>query len=106
MGFKSIGARLITVACVGLLLLLIGYPPRIILMRSVSGDGFTLEHYRSAFSNPKNFEEICNNLFVSSAATVLSTLIGRAVAWLVSRTDLGMRKIIHLLMLTLSLIHI
>lgn len=69
-------------------------------MRSVSGDGFTLEHYRSAFSNPKNFEEICNNLFVSSAATVLSTLIGRAVAWLVSRTDLGMRKIIHLLMLT------
>lgn len=100
MGFKSIGARLITVACVGLLLLLIGYPPRIILMRSVSGDGFTLEHYRSAFSNPKNFEEICNNLFVSSAATVLSTLIGRAVAWLVSRTDLGMRKIIHLLMLT------
>lgn len=79
--------------------IIIGYPIMIILLRSFSGDGFTLSNYAQIFSDPKNFIALKNSLFLSITGTLISIIIGCFIAWVVSRTKVKFRKLIHSLML-------
>ena len=79
--------------------ILIGYPILIIFIRSFSSDGFSLANYIEVFSNRKNIEALKNSLFLSTLATIISTIIGCFVAWIISRTKVYFKKIIHALMI-------
>ena len=95
---KSNGYRLLVGISVAMSLLLIGYPILIIFLRSFSDGGFTLKNYIEVFTNPKNLVALKNSLFLSVTATLVSTVIGCLMAWIVSRTKVRFQKLIHALM--------
>lgn len=96
---KAKGYNLLIWLSVAICFITIGYPIIIIFIRSFSGDGFTLSNYIEVFSNPKNLIALKNSLFLSITATILSTVIGCLIAWIVARTEVKLKKVIHALMM-------
>jgi iron(III) transport system permease protein len=74
------------------------YPMLIMLIRSVAGGGgFTLRHFAAVFQEAGNLQAMGNTLFVASAATFLSLLLGIGLAWLTSRTDMPGQRAVKIL---------
>jgi iron(III) transport system permease protein len=59
----------------------------------------TLNNYRDAFSSPYYREPILNSLKLATSVAVIATVVGVALAWMVSRTDLPGRAILRPLVL-------
>lgn len=73
-----------------------------VILMSVAGDwngtvlpeSFTLGHYREALGDPLVVPSIRNSLFFASIATVIDVVLGIAIAYVVTRTDLKGRQIL------------
>jgi len=51
------------------------------------GGGWTLQNYIEAFNNPLYYSPIVTTFWISIAVGVLALIVGAALAWCVSRTD-------------------
>ncbi|HEX7231206.1 MAG TPA: ABC transporter permease subunit, partial [Candidatus Binatia bacterium] len=54
-------------------------------------DQFTLQYYRNLLSELRVLGPLLNTLYFSVGASLLATLLGGAVAWIVTRTDAPLR---------------
>jgi iron(III) transport system permease protein len=61
--------------------------------------GLTLHNYIEAFSHRIYLEPILNSLKLATSVATIATIVGAALAWLVSRTDLPGRSILRPLVL-------
>jgi len=100
---KRIGfePRIVIPAVVTLLLLvLVAYPFMVLVAKSfgitVHGVAFTCNAYLRAFSDKQTLTALGNTFYVAVGVTVLASLIGGGLAWLVTRTDLPFKKGIRL----------
>ena len=98
--------RLRTVLATGLLILVafLVLPPFVMLfIGSIWGappgmpGQLTLSAYIDAFSSPYTYKVIGNSFFLSIVKTALATIWGVALAWLVTRTDVPMRRTMEVL---------
>jgi len=72
------------------------YPMLHLVARSFLVEGqLSLMNYVRAFTIEGNLEAIYNSLWVSGLVTLLSVVIGTALAWLTSRTDIGRKNILR-----------
>src|SRR5918998_716376 len=72
-----------------LLCVMIVYPAVIIFnvsFRSDAGD-LTLEWYRQAYTNPRNYGAIWNTAIIAASAALIAAVSGTFLAWCVVRTD-------------------
>ena len=67
---------------------------------SVTGThGISLGNYAQAFRTPRFVAAIGNSLLLAALSSVASMLVGTPIAWLVSRSDMPLRRTIRLLVL-------
>jgi iron(III) transport system permease protein len=98
--------RLRTILATGLLILVafLVLPPFIMLfVGSVWGappgmpGQLSLSAYFDAFSSPYTYKVIANSFYISFVKTVLATVWGVVLAWLVTRTDVPLRRTMEVL---------
>jgi len=73
------------------LLIIVVYPVSLLLLHSLHG-GFALTKYHEAFANQQNGIALGNSLYTGSVVTLLAVLIGTAMAWLITRSDLPFKR--------------
>lgn len=59
--------------------------------------GLTVDHFANVFRDPATTEAITNTLIIAVSVSVGAALLGVPLAWLVSRTDMPLRRVIHAL---------
>src|SRR3954453_5707556 len=52
------------------------------------GGGVSLQNFAGLFSDPRFYQAVGNTLIAGAGATIISTLLGFSLAWVVSRTDM------------------
>ena len=73
--------------------ILVAYPLSSLLMKAFMPAGrLSLDSFREIFSARENYVAFCRSMFVSSVATVTSTVLGAFLAWIVCRTNVPGRK--------------
>lgn len=71
-----------------------------LLATSLRGDpGLTLAHYQQIFSDRALIRAIRNSLFIAFWASLLATVVGSVMGWLVTRTYMPLKRIFHALVL-------
>ncbi len=87
------GLALAAAALGGILLVLVLYPSVVLVQQSLFVEGrLSLGHYLRITRDAATYRVLANSLVVSSWATAGGTVLGVALAWLVSRTDLPGRR--------------
>jgi iron(III) transport system permease protein len=84
------------------LALLIVHPLAWIVQNGFRDDdtgAWTLSNYRQIFTSTSLLQPVLNSLLLATAVAILSTFLGVPLAWLVSRTNLPGRSVIHVLTL-------
>jgi iron(III) transport system permease protein len=61
--------------------------------------GGSLENYARVFHTPRFLSAIANSLLLATVASLVSMLLGTPIAWLVSRSDMPLRRTIRVLVL-------
>ena len=59
---------------------------------------YTLDNYRTIFTDPLALSALLNTLIFASAATLLAAAIGLPIAWLTERTSIGGKPLIYAIM--------
>jgi len=81
-----------------LLLLIVGFPLLLIILKSFIFEGeLSLQHYINAFVSKRNIVAFSNTLQVGIGTTIFSVILGSSLAWLVVRTDLPHKNIFRTL---------
>jgi len=96
-GDLSRGVWLLTAA---VLLVLVGVPLFWIFVASAHADvdnRLTLANFAEAFTKPLYLRPILNSLLLASSVAVIAAVVGTAMAWAASRTDIPGRTAIRLL---------
>jgi len=71
-----------------------------VAVSSVTGPhGVSLDNYAQAFRTPRFVAAIGNSLLLAVLSSVTSMLLGTPIAWLVSRSDMPLRRTIRVLVL-------
>ncbi len=65
---------------------------RSLLFWDAGGGHPSLQNFNALFQDPRFYQAVGNTLLAGAGATVLSCLLGFALAWIVSRTDLPGRR--------------
>lgn len=65
---------------------------RSLLFWDAGGGHLSLQNFNALFQGPRFYQAVGNTLLAGAGATVLSCLLGFALAWIVSRTDLPGRR--------------
>jgi iron(III) transport system permease protein len=99
---KSNLFQMIIITGIALFLLALIVYPFIMLVASSYGMtmhdlDFTCQAYVKAFSDRHTLAALSNTLYVASMVTVMASLIGGGLAWLVTRTDLPFKRVVGLL---------
>ncbi len=95
-------AWVIGVLVLVVLVFMVGAPIGSLLLSSFQDadtHALTLNNYREAFANPFYREPIVNSLKLATSVAIIATIVGAALAWLVSRTNLPGRSILRPLVL-------
>ncbi len=86
----------------GLLLAVLVLPPIFILIQISltkinlgQPDSFTLDNFKRLFADPKLYASAWNSVQFSAGATVVTLLLGGALAWVVERTDAPLRRLAY-----------
>lgn len=84
-----------------LLLALVVYPFLLLLLYSLGitlhGVGFTTSAYFKAFTDIKTLLALQNTFYVAGGVTLLASLFGGGLAWLLTRTDLACKRVLRLI---------
>ncbi|MDR1163609.1 MAG: iron ABC transporter permease [Candidatus Accumulibacter sp.] len=93
-------AQLLFVLSVGILVVIVAVPMLLIFFNAfwVSGH-FNVADVIRVLRQSETYEALLNSLFLSSGVTITGTLVGTFFAWLVTRTDLPLKKTMKLLFL-------
>ena len=65
---------------------------RSLLFWDADGGRLSLQNFATLFHDPRFYQAVGNTLLGGAGATVLSCLLGFALAWIVSRTDMPGRR--------------
>ncbi len=88
------GQTVILVSTIVLLLILVGYPlARIVYQSFRFDDHLSIQNYVRTFTDPRLFSSLRNSLTVSISTMMYATTLGTALAWIVGRTDLPMKRV-------------
>jgi len=80
------------------IIVVVVYPTSLLLMQSLLFEGgFSLQNYMRAFLREGILDVLYNSLWLSLVVTLLSVAIGTPLAWLISRTDIGMKNYLRTL---------
>jgi len=80
--------------------ILVAYPMAALVVTAFSHQGsFSFDHLLSALDNSRNISALWNSLVIAAFATILATLIGISLAWMVARTDIPFKRILRPLFL-------
>jgi iron(III) transport system permease protein len=80
--------------------LLVLLPLYHVTVSSVTGvNGFSVENYARAFQTPRFVAAIGNSLLLATVSSFTSMLLGTPIAWLVTRSDMPLRRTIRVLVL-------
>jgi iron(III) transport system permease protein len=97
----NIQAVIFPVTAVVLALLVVS-PILTLFMGSISADRYTafttdvtFSNYITVFSSGRYMTALWNTIVIAFGSTILATIIGVALAWLVARTDMPMRWLAH-----------
>ncbi len=84
---------------VALLCFTIFYPSVVLIIGSFKSDGgFGFHNYIYIFKDPMVIKSIINSMIVVLPVTLIGTVIGVMLAWIVARTDLPLKKVWSLLL--------
>lgn len=88
----------VQLAVIALLLIMIVYPAIIIFDTSFrdNAGNFTLNWYIQAYTSARNYQAILNTLFIAVGSSLLATVSGTLLAWVVVRSDVPGRGLIEL----------
>jgi iron(III) transport system permease protein len=82
------------------LAVLVAYPMVALVVTAFSHEGgFSLRHLLVAMADGRNLAALGNSILVGILATVAATLIGTALAWMVARTDVPLKRVLRPLFL-------
>ena len=77
------------------------YPFVILVMKSfglsLDGGAFSLEGYKRIIRDTYNYTALRNTLYVASGVTVLTSILGGALGWIVARTDYAYKRFTKIL---------
>jgi iron(III) transport system permease protein len=104
MPFFADRRRPLSIALIALLVLLV-IPPIVVLVRGsfakVAIDGsivyFTLDYYRSLFTNSRLLSSLANSLIFAGVSCIMSLLIGGTMAWIVERTNAPFKPLAYVI---------
>jgi iron(III) transport system permease protein len=102
MRFRPEPAVVLGVICLAALSFLVIVPIGWLVVASFQNgetQAFTLGNYVEAFSHRIYLEPVFNSLKLAISVAVIATIVGTALAWLVSRTDLPGRAVLRPLVL-------
>ena len=92
--------RLLMAVTVAILAVVVLYPIGQVILESVNVDGrFDLRLYGDLLRDGDNYTVLWNSLFVSISATIGATILGTFFAWIMARTDLPFKRIIHIFLM-------
>ena len=81
---------------IAVLLLIVVYPLSLLLLHSFDIHGeFAFAKYQEAFTKPQNAIALGNSLYTSVVVALLTVLIGTGIAWLITRSDLPLKRCFH-----------
>jgi iron(III) transport system permease protein len=63
------------------------------------GQALTLEHYARVYTHQPYYESLANTLFLATSVTVLATILGGLLAWLVGRANVPGARWLELLII-------
>ena len=91
---RRIEPRAIVMAIViAVLLIIVVYPLFLLLLHSFDIHGeFPFAKYQEAFTKPQNAIALGNSLYTSAVVPLLKVLIGTGMAWLITRSDLPIKR--------------
>ncbi|MDR1276592.1 MAG: iron ABC transporter permease [Candidatus Accumulibacter sp.] len=93
-------AQLLFVLSVGILVVVVAVPMLLIFFNAFWVNGhFNVADVIRVLRQSETYEALLNSLFLSSGVTITGTLVGTFFAWLVTRTDLPLKKTMKLLFL-------
>ena len=78
---------------------------RSLLFWDADGGRLSLQNFATLFHDARFYQAVGNTLLAGAGATVLSCLLGFALAWIVSRTDLPGRRWLEILNLVDRVLH-
>jgi iron(III) transport system permease protein len=88
---RSLSEIVILLSLGGLIGILVLYPFIVLILKSfglsLKGGAISLEGYKRIIKDPYNHIALRNTLYVSAGVTILTSIIGGALAWIVVRTD-------------------
>jgi iron(III) transport system permease protein len=93
------GASVLTAAIAAALFVLVGYPMIWLVLRAlhpVSGSGFTVANFVTAFTNLSYLTAIRNSLELATTVALLDLVIAVPMAWAVVRTDMPAKEFVRL----------
>lgn len=94
---KHDGWRLVIAALLVILIAIVVYPLLVLILYSlgisVQGWGASMMAYQKALADPKTLSAIRNTFYVAGAVSILATLLGGALAWMLTRTDLPGKRL-------------
>lgn len=93
---RPLALAVLVYAILGVLFL---YPLSRLLLAAFTRDGgFSLANFAEIVTNDSNVSALFNSLYVGVMVTLLSTIIGFVLSWLVVRTNLYLRKTLRFLL--------
>ena len=91
---------LILALSIAILVIFVAFPVLLILVTALFGtDGFNIKDIKTILSDPQTYRALSNSLIIASGTTFFSTIVGTFFAWLVTRTDLPLKKYMKLMFL-------
>jgi iron(III) transport system permease protein len=91
---------LILILSIAILVIFVAFPVLLILVNALFGtDGFNIKDIKLILTDPQTYKALLNSLIIASGTTLFSTIIGTFFAWLVTRTDLPLKKLMKSLFL-------
>jgi len=96
--FATIAPHLVWWGTILLLAFIVFYPSIVLIVNSFKAGGeFTLANYQRLFQDPKLYTSMLNSLKVVVPSTLIGTVLGVVLAWIVARTDIPGKKIWQIL---------
>lgn len=89
--------QIVILLLLGLLIgMLILYPFIILVMKSfglsLDGGSFSIEAYKRIFKDGYNYIALKNTIYVASGVTILTSIFGGILGWIVTRTDYAYKR--------------
>ncbi len=91
---------LLLLLSIAILVIFVAFPVLLILVNALFGEGtFNIKDIKEILFDKQTYQALLNSIIIACGTTFFSTIVGTFFAWLVTRTDLPMKKFMKMLFL-------